>query len=311
MPASPEEQSSRRDNWHQSSVDTALGCPRRYALEYEIGLVAAGGGAAMVGTAIHAGLEVHEVARAQGLTSTIEEVIAAAETTLEWDLAKNAGAFDEATMDKMRSEIKPTIENWWSGPTTLDGWEGSARDWVLQHTPVATETYLRAAVLEGTAPLAGTLDGLYRHGVDGTLFMLDWKTTGSLSNWKSPDDHRHQATFYSLMLLLGDEYPELESMPPMVYVAIRRGRIRKTTPAAAIVTVTPDIQDAQELGQRVRQAEQIKAEGIYPANPLYTWCKTCPFRPLCAPGTAELLVPIEQLSSYAGTAWRDRLPPAA
>ena len=315
MPATDDEQESRRANWHQSSVDTVLGCQRRYALEYEVGLTVPGKQASSIGTAVHAGLEAHEVARAAGVTLTLPEVQAAALASLTVERLRldPSEAADEDLAAEMRVLTEQTCENWWSGPMTGPqlpaGWEGSARDFVLTLQPVATETYVRAAVLEGTAPLAGTLDGLYRTA-DGTLVMLDWKTAKSLSGWKSPDEHRHQAAFYAAILALGGGY-DLTVLPAMIYVVVRRGKVRAGSPTSAMLTVQPDAYDLVELGKRVRKAEAYKDAGVYVANPSWRWCSTCPFRQLCAPGSGVLLGPIENLAGHAGDGWRKALPLAA
>lgn len=307
MPSTDEEQLSRRDNWHQSSVDTILGCPRRYALNYELGFVESGRTPAVIGTAVHAALEEHELARMNGESVTFEEIVEVAYESLQEEISRvSPDDLDDAdVMAHLRAETEATIDNWWYGRFVSDelpNWEGSARDYVLTLTPVAVEEYLHADVVDGCAPLAGTLDGIYMDE-NKNLVMLDWKTANALSDWKKPDGHRHQATFYSALILLGGVYPT-KTLPAMKYVVIRRGKIRATSAAAALLTVQPDARDIGELGSRVRKAERYKDEGVYPADPRWRWCKTCPFQPYCAPGTGELLAPIEKLRHLSGTAWQ-------
>lgn len=314
MPQTAAEADSRRKYHHQSGVDTILGCPRRWWLENEAGIVQPAKPTAAAGTAYHTALEAHERARLDGNPGgvTEEEMLTIAYADLDemlphFDAEALAGVKvplpkarkkrgEDAPVqeylygiDALKDKARCAIRNFWHG-VTEDG--VTPREWLLRFTPLAVELYARAALAEGCRDLAGTLDwvGL---DPDGNPCIIDHKTTGDLGYWKEPREHAAQATHYGALLLLDPNLDEVSehlpatTLPPTHYLVVRTSlAARETTKTALVQTLQPTMQDVADLGANVREAERIREEGLFPRNEAYKWCKafSCPFYSECVGG---------------------------
>jgi hypothetical protein len=204
------------------------------------------------------------------------------------------------TMDEkdVVDAAKAAVRNWYAKPMK-DG-EPAHRDWLMGHTPVAVEPYFRTPLVENAKPIAGWIDGVYRNSDTDKLMLIDHKTAKSLSRWGyDGNEHRHQATLYSVALALTEE---LEYMPEMVYLVARpsAGRGSSFEPARRVI-VRPDLLDVAELGDRVRKAEQMVADQEFVRRPEWVLCdqRWCPFYDRCM-GTGELAGTVEQVLSLQG-----------
>lgn len=345
MPSTAAETASRAKFWHQSGVETILSCPRRFLLETILQVPQDEKLSTVAGTSHHSGVEAHERARmagnADGITEAEQLAVALAEldrllagvsAELLADYAlkqatpavrrklEAAAAAEQATAGRQQlvGEVEASVANWWHAPVREDG--ATTRDVLLAMTPLRIEHYLRVPVIAGAADLAGTMDGLYRDA-DGRIVLVDQKTSGKMAGWGDGDDeHRDQATFYSLLTLLDPELAALDGvtdgLPPMLFCVVRRAVAKRKSDkwvGATLQWVRPDNLDVADLGARVRKAETIKAAGDFPADPTSRWCKWCPFYERCAPGDGSLAGPpagvIAGMSAQRTVP--DRKPPAA
>ena len=282
---------SRAEAWHQSTLETLLdGCSWQYFLTYIAQAEAAPKASSTAGIAYHLAIEMHEKARLAGDPEglPLKEMLTIAETEVR-------GTLDEKDVV---DAAKAAVRNWYSKPMK-DG-EPAHREWLMQHTPVAIEPYFRTPLVEGAKPIAGWIDGVYRNTDTGRLMLIDHKTAKSLSRWGyDGNEHRHQATLYSVALALTEE---LDYMPEMVYLVSRTsaGRGSSFEPARR-VQVQPDLLDVAELGDRVRKAEDIVARQEFVRRPEWVLCdeRWCPFYERCM-GTGELAGTVQQVLSLQG-----------
>jgi hypothetical protein len=277
---------SRASAWHQSTLETLLdGCSWQYFLTYVAQAEAAPKASSTAGIAYHLAIEMHERARQDGAEEglPLKEMLAIAEKEVR-DTMDEKDVVDAA---------KAALRNWYAKPMK-DG-ELPHREWLMQHEPVAIEPYFRTPLVEGAKPIAGWIDGVYRNTDSKKLMLIDHKTAKSLSRWGyDGNEHRHQATLYSVALALTED---LDYMPDMTYLISRTsaGRGASFEPARR-VTVQPDLLDVAELGDRVRKAEQMVADQEFVRRPEWVLCdeRWCPFYERCM-GTGELAGTVEQV----------------
>ncbi len=308
MPQLPHEVQSRKDNWHASTLETLLGCPRQYWLKYVAGLQEPDKPAPFVGTVFHAAAEWHETHRLAGDKLPTKDQVLAHATEL---LREGVGGIDPAVLHKETLTVKKElfvglpalveqliacVDHWWSAPVETPEGLLSLRDWLLLMEPVALEHYLTASVIPGSKDLGGTADGLYRRKDSGRLVLVDHKTTGSMSYWKDVGSHIFQAAHYSVLVAMAEE-EELGYLPEVVFSVIRKlPAQRKNTKVAALIGYQPTMDDVVMLGQRVRAGEQIVNEGKFLPDPTYQWCRTCTFFNDCQIGERKLAGDVTKLS---------------
>jgi hypothetical protein len=286
---------SRAGAWHQSKVGTILDtCARQYALQYVAQIQTPEPMWAMAGTAYHAAIEAHELARMSGMVWSQADTEAAALSALS-----AAGAPAD-----LGDEVLAAVYHFFNSPDKELG--VTVRDYLCGMTPLKLETYFRTELIDGCLPLAGTFDGLYLDA-DGNPRLIDHKTAGNFNNWgRNGETHRTQASFYSACLVAAPEFPEVTALPQVDYLVVRKQRGKsKSFDGARIVSVQPDLHDVAVLGRRVREAQHLADEGEFLPNPASMFCSVqwCQFYDRCQ-GTGELAGPWERVSAViegAGT----------
>jgi len=269
--AMPEQ--NRSGAWHQSTLENLLdGCSWAYFLEYAQGLPSAKS-STVAGSATHLGIELHENARLEGGgLPELGDMVAAAREFLDGS---------EVVEPEQYQEVEAALSHWWGTPMKDGG--PSHREWVGDMEPVAIERYFRTDLVDGALPIAGTMDAVYRN--ESGLLLVDWKTAGNLSRWgHQGDEHRRQATLYSVGILLDPEFPDVTELPEMAYCVVRRSNSKsRSFEGARRVFVQPSLADVETLGNRIREAERVVAEGRFVRKPDWTLCsKTwCPFWDPC------------------------------
>ena len=275
--------SDRSDAWHQSTLGSLLdGCSWQYFLEYILKLESPSGAASLAGSAYHAAVEAHETRRG---SVDLEEMLGIA-TAFTEERDAPEGVAEEARA-AVRNFFKPLKDG---GP--------SHRDWLQAYEPVALEEYFKLPLVDGAKPIGGTVDGVYRDAA-GRLMLIDHKTAESFSRWgKEGDEHRKQATLYSVAVALSPEYAA-EELIPMHYLVVRRkeGKSRQFE-SARRVTVVPSLADVQILGDRVREAERKVREQEFVRNPSWVLCdkRWCSFYDKCIV-TGELAGTVETVTA--------------
>lgn len=275
--------SDRSDAWHQSTLSSLLdGCSWQYFLEYVLKLEAPSKAASLAGSSYHAAVEQHELNRG--------------DVGLE-DMLGIATAYAESrdAPEGVAEEARAAVRNFFR---PLKDGSVSQRDWLQDYEPVDIEKYFKLPLVEGAKPIGGTVDGVYR-GRDGKLILVDHKTADSFSRWgKEGDEHRKQATLYSVAVALAPEYPESELIP-MHYLVVRRreGKSRQFE-SARRVEVLPSLADVQVLGDRVREAERKVRDMDFVRNPSWVLCdkRWCAFYDKCI-ATGELAGTVETVSA--------------
>lgn len=274
---------ARKEAWHQSTLSTLLdGCSWQYFLTYELNLPTGAKPAAVVGIAHHSAIELHENARLAGDTDGVPLA----------DMLKHAEAEVRAVIDddELVTQVKASVTNWYRARTKDGG--PSQRDWLMRYDPVLIEPYFRTNLVLGAKPVAGWIDGVYRHKETGELIIVDQKTASNFGRWGHDGaEHRDQAAMYAVALAVTDLVPEAEGrLLPMHYLIVRtRKGSGSSFEAARRVAVHPDMTDVAKLGDRVRFAEAIVAAESYAPRPEWPLCseKWCPFYERCQ-GTGEL-----------------------
>jgi hypothetical protein len=264
---------SRRDAWHQSTLETLLdGCSWQYFLTYELNVPGRTKPASVSGIAYHAAIEAHEKGRASGADVPLSEMLAIAEQSVR-------GTLDD---DHAVEEAKHAVRHWYGTPTKDGG--PSHREWLLDYEAVAIEPYFKLDLVEGAKPIAGWIDGVYRHKQTGDICLVDHKTANNFSRWgHGGDEHRAQATMYATALVISPDY-HVNDLVPMHYLVSRKTKGRGATfEGARRVTVQPILEDVRVLGDRVRAAEKLVADEGYVRRPEWVLCKPewCPHYENC------------------------------
>ena len=273
---------SRQGRWHQSTLSSLLdGCSWQYFLTYIAGVPQGLKPHAEVGTAYHAAVELSEIARRYGLDTSKEQMLRNAHEEL-----------DKVTQDEdLHGNLSACVENYWT----------HIRPYLEQYESVALEPEFTINLVEGAKPIGGYIDGIYRDPRDGTLFIIDHKTVGNFSRWRSPDGHRHQAAMYAVALVLSDEFPEITELPEMRYLLVRTSvGTRSNFEPFRIMTVQPDMEDVRLLGERIRQAEHVVSTMQFEKKTTWPLCspKWCSYYDRCVQGD-ELSGTVEQVLSVS------------
>lgn len=246
---------NRSTAWHQSTLELIGNCSWRYFLTYVLGLPDPSGPAAKVGTAVHAAIEAHELARKEGRVLSLSEMTEQVVEGLPVDDAASAVT---------------AVSNWYKA--TMKDKTESHREWVASMTPVAIEEYFNFPLVDGAMPIGGTIDAIYLDN-DGRYQVVDLKTTKEMSRWKdSGEGKRLQATMYSVAVQLRFN---LDYLPTVTYTVVRT---TKTGETAKRVTVQPDLEDVRMLGLKIREAQQLVENEDYAKNPAWNLCRAqwCP-----------------------------------
>jgi len=267
---------ARKNAWHQSTLSTLLdGCSWQYFLQYQLDIETPPKPASVVGVSFHSAVELHERARAGGTPEgvTVKEMLDHVESEIR-------AVIDD---DDLVTQGRAAVRNWYDARMK----DGSVphREWLMQYDPVSIEPYFNLPLVDGAKPIAGWIDGVYRHKETGEYILVDQKTARSLSRWGADgENHRTQAAMYAVALSLSPDFPEISNLIPMHYLVSRttRGRGNGFEPARR-VTVQPDLHDAFILGERIRKAEEMVASEQYVKKPEWGLCKAewCPFYAQC------------------------------
>ena len=254
---------SRANAWHQSTLETLLdGCSWQYYLQYVAQVTAGEKDSTAAGVAVHAALELHEGARVAGVPCPTVD------TMVEYGIEQ----LGDMRSDELDGKVKAAVRHWCLTPLKDGG--PSHRDWLARFEPVAVEPYFNVPLVEGARPLGGWIDGVYRDtDGDGRLFLIDHKTAGTFSRWAHDGEgHRRQAAFYSTALVASPDW-DVDYLPEMTYLVVRTSESKsRQFEGARRVTVQPDLIDVEELGRRVREAEQRVAEGEFYRTPEWILC---------------------------------------
>lgn len=325
VPKDASEQESRAVRWHQSGLEQILGCPRQWFLEHVVRVESPAKLSTVAGTSYHAAVEAHERARMAGLDGlSLEQMETVALTALAAELV-GADPLALAGVQVSTSKTRAAVEGLppvLSGVAALEyqtvscvrsfwlpGEDGlSIRDLLLPLTPLGVEVFGAATLIDGARELGGTVDGLYLNPATGQVIVIDHKTAGRLADWKRSGKGLAQATHYALLAYGDETLSSLSSLlPTRTYlpevwfvVAARIEPARPSTPRSLTVVMQPTGRDLMAFGDRVRAAEQVLVEQVFPADPAYTWCNFCQFRDRCVGGTGELLAPAGVLLETAG-----------
>jgi hypothetical protein len=278
---------SRRNRWHQSTLSALLdGCSWQYFLTYIAGVDQGLKPHASVGTAYHSAIE--EAERRRMLKQpemTAKEILSLAREEL-------AKVTDDP---ELHERVTACVANF----------DRHIRPYLADHEPLALEPEFTVDLVEGAMPIGGYIDGVYRDGSTGTVFVIDHKTVGNFSRWRDGDGHRHQAAMYAVALVLSDQFPEVEQLPEMRYLLVRTSLGKRNNfEAHRVINVQPDLEDVRILGERIRLAEDRVARQAFTKNTDWTLCseKWCPYYDRCVRG-GDLGGTIESvLSGIAGSA---------
>lgn len=306
MPSSSDEAvTSREGAHHQSSLETILdGCSWQYYLGNVKQIHQPPKPHSLVGTSFHSAVELHEVARMEGKrTPNLKDMVDYAVDLVE----KDAGDIPSAMMvgkkgelwtaDTLVGMVSSAITNWYLA-VLKDGSEPH-REWLMDYEPVAIEPYFRLDLVDGTFPIGGWIDGVYRKD-DGSLFVVDEKTAGDFSRWgHDGSGHRHQATMYTVALLLSEDFPQVTEYDIEMHYLVSRTRVGNVERARRVV-VKPDFDDVYVLGNRVREVQRIMDNMDYAPNPSWNLCSSrfCPFYEGCQVTRELRAMPEEVLNRY-------------
>lgn len=305
---------SRAGALHQSTIDSITeGCSWQWGLTNILGLYDPPKPASEAGTAVHAGIEAHELERKKwfdsdgtegnqaGLPLEDLQVIARAHLdTVTPEIPAHLFPVNKKTGDRLDLEgvyalASNALEAWYSVPPK--GADQSNREYLLDLRPLEIEPYFNEKLLPDTRPLGGWIDGVYLTP-GGKIRVIDQKTAKDFTRWK-PGSHRLQGTAYTIGVLLDPRFPvDLLTDIEFVY-SINRTTVGKTKSfeRARLMEFVPSLEDVQDLGVLMRQAEQVIANEEFVRNPGWgPLCSRtyCPFFEGCMV-TGELNKPFKQL----------------
>lgn len=321
MPKLAHETNSRARRWHQSGLEQITGCPRQWFLEHQLQVPTAVRLSAVSGIAYHSAVEAHELERLAGNPdgTDLEAMLIVAQSSVEEqcldadpaELAKVSVQLPGrgknkpeplVGVDALVHQARTAVEAFWWTPE--DG--QSIRDRLMKMTPLGVEVFMTAPVVDGARDLAGTTDGIYWDPTTDEVVLVDHKTAARLGDWKKPGKGAAQAAHYAVLAMNDANLVDLDSrlpsstLPRMDFLVVSRTLpARAGTERSVAATIIPNETDIYALGERVRTAEAHLSAGMFPANPAYMWCATCPFRDRCIGGTRELMAPVSVLLAEA------------
>lgn len=241
--------------WHQSTLELIGNCSWRYFLTYGLGLPDPSGTAAKIGTAVHAAVEAHELARMEGRVLSLKEM-------------------EDLVVAELPADDSPSAiiacTNWYK--STMKDKTESHMEWLSKMTPIAIEEYFNFPLVDDAMPIGGTIDGVYLD-VDSRYRVVDLKTSKDMSRWKdSGEGKRLQATMYSIAVQLRFN---LDYLPEVTYAVARTNKSGET---AKRVHIQPDFEDIRTLGLKIREAQRIVDTDDYVKNPSWNLCRDqwCP-----------------------------------
>lgn len=267
--AQEEAVSSRSKRWHQSTLSTLLdNCSWQYFLTYILELPQGTKPYAVVGTAFHTAVELHEKNRINNMETSFEEM-----KTVALEYIKQHS--EEELHEELNTNCLNALDNWYNK---------GHREWVLNYKPIAIEPEFTLPLVDGAKPIGGYIDAIYLDEKTGIYFIVDHKTAKNFDRWRDGEGHRYQAAMYSAALVLSDDFPMITEMPEMVYMVTRTSQSkRKDFEHIRTVRVQPTLDDIKLLGDRIRMAEDIVSNDAYEPNPNWILCspKWCPFYQGC------------------------------
>ena len=241
--------SDRSLAWHQSTLELIGNCSWKYFLTYVLKIDDPANASALVGTNVHSAIEAYEVARMNGITLPLADMLQLSVQDLD---------------DTSSTMARAAVTNWYS--SALKNKDKSHRDWLAMMTPVTIEGYFNFKLVNGAMPIGGTIDGVYLT-LDSRYHVVDLKTSKDMSRWKlDGEGKRLQATMYSVAVQL--EY-SLDYLPAVTYTVARTNSVGET---ARRVTIQPDLEDVRVLGNRIREAQQIVDTERYTKNTSWHLC---------------------------------------
>lgn len=258
-------------SWSHSSIDTMLnGCPYQLALDRLVGLPSWDNPLAAIGTAYHAGIQLHEEFRRDGHEVKFDELL--------WEAISVYGECNVrysskvATVDEAHNRIEAALTHWWE----------DLRPLVLEWTPLAIEIPFALHLTHVTMRrLTGIPDVVYRTP-DGDVLVVDNKAATDMKRY--PEDGstvRPQAGTYARAVRDALALPPVvqRTLPPVEFHIARSVRGKKSTfQRSRIVSVQPTEVDVAEAEEKVRQADQSAALGQWDKNPAWILCRPewCP-----------------------------------
>lgn len=297
----------RQKALHQSTVkELTEGCQHKWKLRYVDGLDDPSGWDALVGTAAHHAIELHEQERIDArverrpVSDAVCDSAGMESAAFAWLAENDAGRrkdygdgrpYDLATA---RMATKAAIANWWLAviPDGQPGAGGTLRDRLLEWEPVQVEPHFRVWTERLRKPLGGWIDGVYRKP-DGTIVLVDQKTAFKYSRW--PLDGtvgRLQPAQYALGALWSAGLP-VHSLPVEFEFHISRTTTGSNSrfEAVRVISVTVDRHDVAWAVSRASDALEVIDSGVFVPNtgtPLCSerWCSfyASPACPATMPG---------------------------
>ena len=273
--------------WSHSTLATVLdGCTWQAWLDKAIGAPSGPRDhpRSAAGTAIHAGIELHERRRRlhhytrgrHGDPSgcVYDEAVQAA---LD-ELAGCDVAWDAASYDKAVAEVHAGMDSWWNAPIPdgQPGAGGTMRQRVLAWRPVTIEERWTVWAPEYTArPIVGAADGVYLDEL-GDVVIVDIKTAKDFRRYDHDGSkQRLQAAMYAWAAGQSPLLPARPGVLPRVEFHVARVTEARNTrfEPCRVVAVQPDVGDVELIGQRLAAADAIIAAGRVDKNPEWFLCK--------------------------------------
>lgn len=271
---------ARTGAWHQSKVSLIESCSWKYRLVYQEGYPDPSGDAAMIGTAVHAAIELHERQRLWARTGVAD--------------ANPEGASVEA----MRQEALVSLMDQYAHPESpmtgppvpdasveaaniaIDHWWEGLRPRVMEWDVYGVEPYWRRAIRgwEVYEPMAGWIDTVYHDGDEWVV--VDNKTAAKMSGYPADGgSKRLQGVMYAWGALLYHGLP-VDTLPRFEFHVMRTvAGQRSTFEATRVVDLRFDDADWQWLREKLERAQDVVTHERFWPNPDWYLCDPawCPF----------------------------------
>lgn len=263
---------TRQQALHQSTIkELTGGCSWQWKLRYIDELPDKAGWPAIIGTDVHAAVELHEqeridarLERRKPVLPSEDQMVAAAHAELEQhDIGEQHDYQDGRpyNLETAKAALERAISYWWHEPIPAGqpGAGGTIRERLLSMLPVAVEPHFKVWLPGLSKPIGGWIDGVYHDPEAKRFRLVDSKTADNFGRWPTDGSvARLQPAQYALGALLSPNLPIWRELPEFEFQVMRtRPRGNSRFEGVRVIPVELSELDSAWVVEQAQRADQI------------------------------------------------------